>query len=64
MLISDNAGYKIFCDVRKTPIKPNDNYVRIYTKYDFAREPNAEQTKIELFLNDAELEALRKALIE
>jgi hypothetical protein len=64
MLISDNAGYKLFCDVRKTPVKPNDNYVRIYTKYDFAREPEAEQTKIELFLSDEQLVALREALAQ
>ena len=62
MLVSDNAGYKLFCEVRKLDIHPKDNHVRIFTTYDWAKNPEAEQNKIELFLSDEELATLRKAL--
>ena len=62
MLVSDNAGYKLYCEVRKLDVHPNDNHVRIYTTYDWAKNPEAEQNKLELFLNDGELEALRQSL--
>ena len=63
MLVSDNAGYKLYCEVRKLDVHPNDNHVRIYTTYDWAKNPEAEQNKLELFLNDGELETLTKALV-
>ena len=63
MLVSDNAGYKLYCEVRKLDVHPNDNHVRIYTPYDWAKTPEAEQNKLELFLNDGELETLTKALV-
>jgi hypothetical protein len=62
MLVSNNAGYKLYCEVRKLDIHPKDNYVRIFTTYDWSKNPDAEQNKIELFLSDMELDALRKAL--
>jgi hypothetical protein len=62
MLVSDNAGYKLYCEVRKLDVHPNDNHVRIYTTYDWAKNPEAEQNKLELFLNDGELETLRRSL--
>ena len=62
MLVSDNAGYKLYCEVRKLDVHPNDNHVRIYTTYDWAKNPESEQNKLELFLNDGELETLRQAL--
>ena len=62
MLVSDNAGYKLYCEVRKLDVHPNDNHVRIYTTYDWAKNPEAEQNKLELFLNDGELETLRQSL--
>lgn len=62
MLVSENAGYKLYCEVRKLDIHPNDNHVRIYTTYDWAKNPEAEQNKLELFLNDKELETLRQSL--
>jgi len=61
MLISDNAGYKQFCEVRKIETD-NLNYVRIFTTYDWAKDPSQEQTKIELFLSDEGLENLKKSL--
>ena len=62
MLVSDNAGYKLYCEVRKLDVHPNDNHVRIYTTYAWSKHPEAEQNKLELFLNDGELETLRQAL--
>jgi hypothetical protein len=62
MLVSENAGYKLYCEVRKLDIHPQDNHVRIYTTYDWAKNPDAEQNKLELFLNDKELETLRQSL--
>jgi hypothetical protein len=62
MLVSENAGYKLYCEVRKLDIHPQDNHVRIYTTYDWAKNPEAEQNKLELFLNDKELETLRQSL--
>jgi hypothetical protein len=62
MLVSENAGYKLFCEVHKLSVQPQDNHVRIYTTYDWAKNPNAEQNKLELFLSDKELEALRQSL--
>jgi hypothetical protein len=62
MLVSENAGYKLYCEVRKLDIHPNDNHVRIYTTYDWAKNPEAEQNKLELFLSDKELETLRQSL--
>ena len=62
MLISNNAGYKLYCEVRKLDVHPQDNHVRIFTTYDWSKNPEAEQNKIELFLSDIELDALRQAL--
>ena len=62
MLVSENAGYKLYCEVRKLDIHPQDNHVRIYTTYDWAKSPEAEQNKLELFLSDEELATLRQAL--
>jgi len=62
ILVSDNAGYKLYCEVRKLDVHPNDNHVRIYTTYAWSKNPEAEQNKLELFLNDGELETLRQAL--
>ena len=62
MLVSENAGYKLYCEVRKLDIHPNDNHVRIYTTYDWAKNPDSEQNKLELFLSDKELETLRQSL--
>jgi hypothetical protein len=62
MLVSENAGYKLFCEVHKLSVKPQDNHVRIYTTYDWAKNPSSEQNKLELFLSDKELEILKQAL--
>lgn len=62
MLISENAGYRQYCETHKVKAQEDLNYVRIYTTYEWAKNPEQEQTKIELFLTDVGLENLRKAL--
>ena len=62
MLITDNGGYKVFCEVNKIHVGENNNHVRMYTTFDGSRDPEYKQTKIEMFLTDNELSALRTAL--
>jgi len=62
MLITDNGGYKVFCEVSKIHVGENNNHVRVYTTFDGSRDPEYKQTKIEMFLTDNELSALRTAL--
>jgi hypothetical protein len=62
MLITNNAGYKIFCEVNKIHIGENNNYVRVYTTFEGSRDPEYKQTKIEMFLTDDELSILKTAL--
>jgi hypothetical protein len=62
MLVSENAGYKVMCETRKLDVPAGSNYVRIYTLYDWAKNPEAEQNKLELILTDEELAEFRKAL--
>jgi hypothetical protein len=59
MQISENAGYRQYCEC--TPVQ-GLNYVRIFTTYDWAKDPNQEQNKIELFLTDAQLELFKASL--
>jgi hypothetical protein len=62
MLITDNGGHKVFCEVNKIHVGENNNHVRVYTTFDGSRDPEYKQTKIEMFLTDNELSALRTAL--
>jgi hypothetical protein len=62
MLITDNGGYKVFCEVSKIHVGENNNHVRVYSTFDGSRDPEYKQTKIEMFLTDNELSALRTAL--
>lgn len=62
MLISDTAGYKLYCETRKLDVPSNSAYVRIYTTYDWAKDPLATQNKLELVLSLDEVEKLRQSL--
>jgi hypothetical protein len=62
MLITDNGGHKVFCEVSKIHVGENNNHVRVYTTFDGSRDPEYKQTKFEAFLTDAELASLRTAL--
>lgn len=62
MLISDNAGYKLYCETRPLEVVSGTLHVRIFTTYDWAKNPDAEQNKMELILSLEELANLRQAL--
>ena len=62
MLINDTSGYKLYCETRKLDIPAGHYHVRVYTTYDWAKDPEAEQNKMELILSQAELENLRQSL--
>jgi hypothetical protein len=62
MLVSENAGYKVMCETRKLDVPAGSNYVRIYTVYDWAKDPTVAQNRLELILTDEELIEFRKAL--
>ena len=62
MIVSENAGYKLMCETRKLDVPHGSNYVRIYALYDWSKNPDAEQNKLELILTDDELVEFRKAL--
>ena len=62
MLITNNGGHKIYCEVNKIHVGENNNHVRIYTTFDGSREPSYKQTKFEAFLTDNELSMLRESL--
>jgi hypothetical protein len=62
MLISDNGGYKVFCELRKIHVGENNNFIRLYTTFDGSKDPEYKQTKLEMFLTDEELATLRKAI--
>ena len=62
MLVSENAGYKLLCETRKLDVPNGSNYVRIYTLYEWSKDPSAEQNKLELILTDSELEKFRQSL--
>jgi len=62
MLISDNAGYKLYCETRPLEISSDTFHVRIFTTYEWAKNPTAEQNKMELIMSSAELANLRQSL--
>jgi hypothetical protein len=62
MLITDNSGYKVFCEVDKIHVGENNNHVRVYTTFDGSRDPEYKQIKFEAFLTDSELEQFRRSL--
>ena len=62
MLVSNSAGYKVFCEVNTVDLIENKNHVKFYTTFDGSRKPDYKQTKLEMFLTDNELEALRQSL--
>lgn len=64
MLVSNSAGYKIFCEKTTVGLDyiENKNHLKFYTTFDGSRNPEYKQTQLEMFLTDDELEALRQAL--
>jgi hypothetical protein len=64
MIVCENSGYKLQVEVRHLDIPPNAKYVRIFTTYDWAKDPEVEQNKMELILSEDEVAAFIKALTD
>jgi hypothetical protein len=62
MLITEAQGYKLYCEVTPVDFPPGLHKVHIFTRSDWANDPAATQTKIELFFDTAALDAFRSAL--
>ena len=62
MLITESQGYKLFCETHKVDYPADTYHVRIFTTYEWAKDPEATQNRIELFLTSSELEALKSTL--
>ena len=62
MLVSNSAGYKVFCETNPIDALPGHYHVRMYSTYDHAKDPNEQQTKLDMVLSSMELEYLRLSL--
>ena len=56
-LLSEAAGVRTYVEAREltNPQHQGWTFVRIFTKADFSRQPDAEQTKVEMCLQQHEL---------
>ena len=55
MLISDNAGYRVYCEVTGFNETDKRHCIRFYTTFAGSKDPEGKQKKMELFLTDEEL---------
>jgi hypothetical protein len=62
MLISNTAGYKVFCETKRIDALPDSYHVRVYTTYEHSKEPDYQQNKLDIILSSTELEYLKSAL--
>jgi len=62
MLVSESAGYKVFCETKIIDALPGNYHVRVYSTYENAKEPNEQQTRFDIVLSAMELEYLRQSL--
>jgi len=62
MLVSNSAGYKIFCETKHIDAQPGQYHVRIYSTYEHSKDPDYQQIKLDLVLSAMELEYLRLSL--
>ena len=62
VLITEAQGYNLFCDITPVDFPPGVYRIHIYTRFAWAKDPEAIQTKMELFLDENEIEALKLAL--
>jgi hypothetical protein len=63
MLVSNNAGYKVFCETKIIDVLSEHYHVRMYSMYEHSNDPEYQQTKIDMVLSATELEQLRQSLI-
>jgi len=62
MLVSNSAGYKVFCETKPIDALPGHYHVRVYSTYENAKEPDEQQTRFDIVLSATELEYLRLSL--
>lgn len=58
-LISNNGGYKLFAELKEIPLSKDHEYeLRFTTVYEDAKDPNDEQVKFQLILDEQSLSNL------
>jgi hypothetical protein len=62
MLVSNSAGYKVFCETKHVDALPGHYNVRIYSTYEHSNDPDYQQNKLDMVLSAMELEYLRLSL--
>ena len=62
MLVSNSAGYKVFCETKHVDVLPGHYHIRIYTTFDQSKDPDYQQSKFDMVLSQTELEQFRQAL--
>jgi hypothetical protein len=62
MLISNSAGYKVFCETKTIDALPGHYHIRVYSTYEHSKEPDYQQTKFDMVLSQSELEQFRQSL--
>jgi hypothetical protein len=62
MLVSNNAGYKVFCETKHIEALPGHYHIRIYSTYDHSIDPVFQQTKLDMIVSSVELEYLLLSL--
>lgn len=61
-LISDNAGYQIWCSIYKIDAVPDSYSVELYSVYKNAKSPDEQRTILATTMTQAELQAFQAAL--
>ena len=51
MLVSNSAGYKVFCETKQIDVLPGHYHIRVYTTFDQSKDPDYQQSKF----SDAEI---------
>ena len=62
MLVSNSAGYKVFCETKQVDVLPGHYHIRVYTTFDQSKDPDYQQSKFDMVLSATELEQFRQAL--
>ena len=62
MLISNSAGYKVFCEINLVEVLPDHYHVRVYSTDEHAKEPGKQQPKFDMIMSLADLEQFRQSL--
>lgn len=58
-LISNNGGYKLFAELKEIPLsKDHEHELRFTTVYEDAKDPNDEQVKFQIILDEEALSNL------